>query len=138
MDLPEGFERQEHEVNGTRISAVVGGSGPPVVLLHGWPQTSRAWRHQLAPLAVLGYTVVASDLRGTGGSARAADGYDEDNQVEDVRQLIRALGLGPGVRLVGHDIGGWSRSPTRKPALRRSSGWCCSSWRSRASVWSRP
>lgn len=106
MDLPEGFERQEHEVNGTRISAVVGGSGPPVVLLHGWPQTSRAWRHQLAPLAVLGYTVVASDLRGTGGSARAADGYDKDNQVEDVRQLIRALGLGPGVRLVGHDIGG--------------------------------
>lgn len=106
MDLPDGFGRQQHQVNGTRISAVVGGSGPPVALLHGWPQTCRAWRHQLAPLAEAGYTVIAPDLRGTGRSGRAADGYDKDNQSEDLRQLLQVLGFGARLRLVGHDIGG--------------------------------
>jgi pimeloyl-ACP methyl ester carboxylesterase len=77
-----------------------------VVFLHGWPQTARSWRLILPSLAAQGYTVIAPDLRGTGQSARAEDGYQKDNQAEDMRQLLRVLGLGPRVRVVGHGIGG--------------------------------
>lgn len=104
--LPDGFSRHEAEVNGTTLSYLIGGAGQPIVLLHGWPQTALSWRPVLRPLADLGYTVVAPDLRGTGQSSRAESGYDKDNQAEDVRALIDLLDLGPHLRLVGHDIGG--------------------------------
>ncbi|MER7789420.1 alpha/beta hydrolase [Streptomyces sp. NPDC097640] len=94
------------EVNGTLMHSVMGGTGRPVVLLHGWPQTWRAWRHLLRPLADLGYTVLAPDLRGTGGSAFAETGYAKDDQARDVHQLLQDLGLHGPVRMVGHDIGG--------------------------------
>ncbi|MFD4542701.1 alpha/beta fold hydrolase [Streptomyces bauhiniae] len=103
--LPSGFARRSADVNGTQLSYLYGGSGPAVVLLHGWPQTSLAWRYVLEPLASSGYTVVAPDLRGLGHSAHAESGYDKDNQSEDIRQLLHSLGLGPQVRVVGHDIG---------------------------------
>lgn len=106
MTLPSGFERRSAEVNDTRLSYLIGGTGPPVLLLHGWPQTAWAWRDVLASLASSGYTVIAPDLRGLGHSAHAKSGYDKDNQSEDVRQLLQSLGLGPQVRIVGHDIGG--------------------------------
>ncbi|MGX5185408.1 alpha/beta fold hydrolase [Streptomyces avermitilis] len=105
-DLPEGFTQVVREVNGTLIHSVMGGAGEPVVLLHGWPQTWREWRYMLRPLADLGYIVVAPDLRGTGGSAVTAAGYDKDNQARDVHELLQALGLTGPVRIVGHDIGG--------------------------------
>ncbi|MFJ8025737.1 alpha/beta fold hydrolase [Streptomyces sp. NPDC096311] len=105
-DLPEGFSQVVREVNGTLIHSVIGGAGEPVVLLHGWPQTWREWRHILRPLADMGYTVVAPDLRGTGGSAVAETGYDKDTQARDVHELLQSLGLNGPVRLVGHDIGG--------------------------------
>ncbi|MFF3663841.1 alpha/beta fold hydrolase [Streptomyces olivochromogenes] len=105
-DLPEGFTQVVREVNGTLIHSVVGGEGEPVVLLHGWPQTWREWRYMLRPLADLGYTVVAPDLRGTGGSAVTETGYDKDNQARDVHELLQALALTGPVRMVGHDIGG--------------------------------
>ncbi|WP_411978322.1 alpha/beta fold hydrolase [Streptomyces scopuliridis] len=105
-DLPEGFTQVVREVNGTLIHSVVGGAGEPVVLLHGWPQTWREWRYMLRPLADLGYTVIAPDLRGTGGSAVTEAGYDRDNQARDVHELLQALGLTGPVRMVGHDIGG--------------------------------
>ncbi|MFJ8186558.1 alpha/beta fold hydrolase [Streptomyces sp. NPDC096105] len=80
--------------------------GEPVLLLHGWPQTWRSWRHLMRPLADQGYTVIAPDLRGTGDSAHAEGGYSKDNQAKDMRQLLAALGVTGPVRLVGHDIGG--------------------------------
>jgi pimeloyl-ACP methyl ester carboxylesterase len=112
--LQAGLARHDATVNGTRLSYLIGGTGEPVVLLHGWPQTARSWRLVLPSLAALGYTVIAPDLRGTGQSARAGDGYEKDNQAEDMRQLLRVLGLGPRARVVGHDIGGmiafsWAR-----------------------------
>ncbi|GAB7032488.1 alpha/beta hydrolase [Streptomyces sp. NPDC021749] len=94
------------EVNGTLMHSVLGGTGPPVVLLPGWPQTWRAWRHLLRPLADLGYTVLAPDLRGTGGSAFAETGYAKDDQAHDVHQLLQDVGLHEPVRMIGHDIGG--------------------------------
>lgn len=104
--LPAGFTRHETHVNDTTLSYLIGGEGPTLVLLHGWPQTALAWRHVLAPLARLGFTVVAPDLRGLGQSARAQSGYDKDTQADDLHGLLAALRLSGDLRLVGHDIGG--------------------------------
>lgn len=104
-ELPPGFRRGSSLVGGTRLSYLVGGRGPTVVLLHGWPQTAMAWREVLEPLARRGFTVLAPDLRGTGDSDRATDGYAKDDQAEDVRGLVEQLGLTSGVTVVGHDIG---------------------------------
>jgi pimeloyl-ACP methyl ester carboxylesterase len=102
--LPPGFEIRTAHANGVRLSAAVGGSGPLMVLLHGWPQTGRAWATVMPALAE-DHTVLVPDLRGSGGSERPAGGYSKINQADDVRGLIAALGLaGPAV-VVGHDIG---------------------------------
>ena len=67
--LPPGFRIHGVPTNGTRLSVAVGGTGPTLVLLHGWPQTGRAWRRVLPALA-RDHTVVVPDLRGTGASER--------------------------------------------------------------------
>lgn len=102
--LPHGFTVHEVDTNGVRISTAVGGAGPTVVLLHGWPQTSRTWRHVMPRLAEQ-YTVVAPDLRGAGASQRPNDGYSKTNQAKDMRGLLRSLGLHGPSAVVGHDIG---------------------------------
>lgn len=103
--LPAGFELRQEHVNGIELSAALGGTGPTLVLLHGWPQTNRAWRLVMPQLAET-HTVVAPDLRGAGASELASDGYSKTNQAEDIRQLLQQLGLdGPAV-VIGHDIGG--------------------------------
>lgn len=104
--LPDGFERRTVEVDGAHLSVTVGGAGAPVLLLHGWPQTSDAWRPVMAPLAAQGWRVIVPDLRGTGESERTANGYAKDDQAEDVRRLLEQLDATTPVRLVGHDIGG--------------------------------
>ena len=61
------------EVNGVRLHYARRGSGPLVVLIHGWPECWYSWRHQLASLAEAGYLAVAPDMRGFGQSARPAE-----------------------------------------------------------------
>jgi pimeloyl-ACP methyl ester carboxylesterase len=101
---PPGFEIRTVDTNGVRLSAAVGGRGPLVVLLHGWPQTGRAWA-KIMPALAEHHTVLVPDLRGTGASERPAGGYTKANQAGDMRGLVTALGLtGPAV-VVGHDIG---------------------------------
>ncbi|MDL5158274.1 alpha/beta fold hydrolase [Actinomycetospora termitidis] len=105
--VPAGFTRDRLTTNGTTLSVLHGGrtGGPVIVLLHGWPQTGRAWRHVMGPLAQR-YTVVVPDLRGAGDSDRPLEGYRKIDQADDVRGVLEALGLaGPSV-VVGHDIGG--------------------------------
>lgn len=92
-------------VNGLRMHCQVAGDGPPVVLLHGWPQTSHCWRFIQPALVAAGYTVLAPDLRGYGQTDKATDGYDKRTMAEDIRALAAAFGFGQ-VRLVGHDRGG--------------------------------
>ncbi|NMO54744.1 alpha/beta hydrolase [Actinoplanes sp. TBRC 11911] len=83
---------------------VIGGTGPTLVVLHGYPETSYAW---FAVLPLLGrhYTIVAPDLRGAGGSGAPPDGYDKVTMAMDVHALLATLGRTQEVNLVGHDIG---------------------------------
>lgn len=93
-----------------RLSAVAmhyltAGSGDPVVLLHGWPQTSHAWR-RVIPLLARRHRVIAPDLRGLGDTSRPQDGYDARTVAADVAELVtQQLGI-EQFHLVGHDWGG--------------------------------
>jgi len=91
------------QVNGTRLHYVTAGEGPPVMLLHGWPQTWYEWRHVIDLLADE-YQVVAPDLRGFGYSAKPAAGYDADTMAADLAALADHLGL-RDVTVLGHDWG---------------------------------
>lgn len=82
------------------------GTGPLVLLLHGFPDTAHTWEHQMPALAAAGYRVVAPFLRGYHPSAIPADGYyDKATLANDVAALIRSLGGGRPVHLVGQDWG---------------------------------
>ena len=106
----EGFERRTVEVGeGISIACVTAGSGSPVLLLHGYPQTRAMWA-QIAPrLVEAGYSVVCADLRGYGESAKPRSLPDRSNysfraMAEDHVRLMRALGH-ERFHLVGHDRG---------------------------------
>ncbi len=79
--------------------------GPPLVLLHGWPQHWYLWRKVLGPLSAR-YRCVMPDLRGFGWSDAPAQGYEKDELACDVLAVLDALGLGR-VRLLAHDWGAW-------------------------------
>ena len=99
----QGVDEKSASVNGVRISYRVAGSGPVVVLLHGYTQTSHMWL-PLIPQLATSHTVIAPDLRGIGNSERTAGGYDKKTMAQDIRELVRQLGH-KEVKLVGHDIG---------------------------------
>jgi pimeloyl-ACP methyl ester carboxylesterase len=92
---------------GVTIHYVVAGSGPrTVVLLHGFPQTLRAWRHTIPLLVDAGFRVVAPDYRGAGNSSKPPSGYDKRTMASDIHRLLHEhLRLSSPVALVGHDIG---------------------------------
>ncbi len=100
----EDFEHHTAFVNGLKIHYVRAGEGPPVVLLHGWPQTWYMWRKVIPALAER-YTVIAPDLRGFGQSSKPIDGYDKRTVATDIYELVRSLGF-EKIFLVGHDFGG--------------------------------
>lgn len=100
---PATFKLQEIATNGTKLHVRVGGSGPAVVLLHGFGDTGDMW----TPLAVelaKNHRVVVPDLRGIGLSAKPEDGYEKMNQAKDIRGVLDALGIDQA-DVVGHDIG---------------------------------
>ncbi|HTD22392.1 MAG TPA: alpha/beta hydrolase [Terriglobales bacterium] len=90
-------------VNGVRLHYLVAGTGDPVVLLHGYAETSHMWRPLMAKLAST-HTVIAPDLRGAGQSATPADGYTKAAMAQDIHALVRKLGY-EHIQIVGHDIG---------------------------------
>src|SRR6185369_1031220 len=104
-----GFERQRLRVNGVEIPLVRGGRGPPLLLLHGHPQTHAIWHKIAEPLAER-FTVVATDLRGYGDSEKPPGLPDHGNyskrvMAQDQVEVMRHLGY-EDFLLVGHDRGG--------------------------------
>jgi pimeloyl-ACP methyl ester carboxylesterase/quercetin dioxygenase-like cupin family protein len=103
FDLPPGFRIHEIPTNGTTLHVRVGGSGPAVVLLHGYGETGDMWLPMARDLS-LDHTVVVPDLRGMGLSAVATTGFDKKNQARDIAGVLDALGVSHA-SLVTHDIG---------------------------------
>jgi non-heme chloroperoxidase len=82
-----------------------GGSGRPVVLIHGWPLSGESWAPQIPALTAAGYRVVCYDRRGFGRSDKPKTGYDYDTLAEDLHRVIEGLGLSE-TTLVGFSMGG--------------------------------
>ena len=101
--FPASFQTRDIATNGTTLHVRVGGSGPAVVLLHGYGETGDMWAPLAAELA-RNHRVIVPDLRGLGLSARPAAGYDKKTQGEDVAGLLDALKV-EHVDVVAHDIG---------------------------------
>jgi pimeloyl-ACP methyl ester carboxylesterase len=107
--------------NGIRLHIAEAGTGPLVLLLHGFPEFWWSWRHQLVALADAGYHVVAPDLRGYGASDKPPRGYDAPTLASDIAGLVRALGESDAV-VIGHDWGGhlaWSVAALHPAVVRR-------------------
>jgi haloacetate dehalogenase len=109
MIMFEGFERVRVEAEGANINAVRGGAGPPVLLLHGSPQTLVMW-HLVAPKLAEDFTVIAADLRGYGDSSKPESApdhepYSKRTMAEDQVAVMRHFGF-ERFALCGHDRGG--------------------------------
>src|SRR6267154_6004717 len=90
--MPSTFEaRTIASPEGATIFVRSGGSGPVIVLLHGYAETSDSWG-PLAVEPVKSYTVVVPDLRGMGRSSQPTGGYDKKTQAADIRAVVTALG----------------------------------------------
>ncbi|MFI2304537.1 alpha/beta fold hydrolase [Actinacidiphila glaucinigra] len=105
--LPDGFRRtftsRLIQAGGIRQHAVVGGDGPPLLLIHGWPQNWYAWR-MVMPALARNHTVVAVDQRGIGLTDKPRDGYDTATLANDLAALMDTLGH-ERFAVVGHDTG---------------------------------
>ena len=91
------------EVNGVRLHYLIAGKGDPIVLLHGFAETSHMWLPLIAKLSDK-HTVIAPDLRGFGQSSAPSDGYTKAAMAQDIHALVKSLKY-DRIRLVGHDIG---------------------------------
>ena len=104
----EGFEQRQVQTSGTTINCVVGGSGPPLLLLHGYPQTHVMW-HKVAPRLAEDFTVVAADLRGYGDSGKPNrdpehHSYSKRAMALDQAEVMQSLGF-DSFLLASHDRG---------------------------------
>lgn len=101
--FPAGFKEEDIQSQGATIHVRVGGSGPAVLLLHGFGDTGDMWAPLAAKLAP-SHTVIVPDLRGMGLSSHPADGYEKTTQAEDMANVLDSLKV-EKVALVTHDIG---------------------------------
>lgn len=114
------WTHRDVSANGARFHVVDAGSGPAVLLLHGFPTFWWTWRRQLTALADAGYRAIAMDLRGYGGSDHPPEGYDPRTLAADVAGVIRSLGI-PDAVIVGHGWGGlvaWSTAVLEPEVVR--------------------
>jgi haloacetate dehalogenase len=107
-DFFPGFERRRIATSGAEINLVTGGSGPPLLLLHGYPQTHVMWR-KVAPRLAQDFTLVIPDLRGYGDSSKPPSTpnhavYSKRALAQDQVETMRALGF-ERFRVAGHDRG---------------------------------
>ena len=122
--LPEGFTDvfKSHRIDTGKIGlhAVIGGSGEPLLLHIGWPQSWFAWRYLMLPLS-RHFTVIAVDPRGFGLSDRPADGFDVNTLADDMFGLMDTLGHEHFI-MAGHDVGlmvGYAMAAMRPERIRR-------------------
>jgi pimeloyl-ACP methyl ester carboxylesterase len=107
--------------NGIALHVVEAGSGPLVLLLHGFPTFWWTWQRQLTDLAAAGFRAVAVDLRGYGASDKPPRGYDATTLAADIASLVTALGESTAV-LAGNDLGGllaWTVAAHQPQVVRR-------------------
>ena len=106
-NLPAGFTdtftSRYIDTGELRLHAVIGGEGPPLLLVHGWPENWYAWR-MVMPTLARDFEVIAVDQRGIGLSDKPQDGYDTGTLADDLVALMDALGH-ERFALVGHDTG---------------------------------
>lgn len=100
---PANFKNAYATVNGIKIHYVIGGTGDPLVLVHGFGQNWYMW-NRLLPELSKHFTVIAPDLRGVGESDKPASGYDKKTMASDIHELVKKLGY-KNINLAGHDIG---------------------------------
>lgn len=106
MPEVEGVQhRWVHVAGGLRMHVAEAGEGPPLLLLHGWPQHWWMWRNVIPALAQ-SHRVVCADLRGHGWTDAPPTGYAKERMASDVIALLDALGI-ERVGVMGHDWGGW-------------------------------
>jgi pimeloyl-ACP methyl ester carboxylesterase len=101
-----GVEHRYVEARGLRVHLAEAGDGPPLVLLHGWPQHWYAWRRLIPELSAR-YRVICPDLRGHGWTGAPPGTYEKEELASDLLAVLDALGL-PRVRLAGHDWGAFA------------------------------
>ena len=107
-DFFPGFKQISIKTSGATINGVMGGSGPPLLLLHGYPQSHLEW-HKIAPMLTKNYTVVATDLRGYGDSSIPEDGinhfgYSKRATAQDQVEVMEQLGF-KSFNVAAHDRG---------------------------------
>lgn len=102
-EFSKTFTSRYIEANGIRQHAVIGGDGPPLLLVHGWPQNWYAWR-LIMPSLAQDFTVIAVDQRGTGLTDKPQDGYDSATVAKDLVALMDVLGY-QQFAVVGQDTG---------------------------------
>ncbi|MFP5462994.1 MAG: alpha/beta fold hydrolase [Gammaproteobacteria bacterium] len=113
--------------NGIKLRAAVAGSGPLVLMVHGFPEGWYSWRHQIGPVAEAGFTACAIDVRGYGGSDRPPEvaDYSLEKITADLAGVIEALSPDGTAVLVGHDWGApivWNTALTRPDRVRAVAG----------------
>jgi pimeloyl-ACP methyl ester carboxylesterase len=102
-EFAKTFESRFIHANGIRQHVVIGGDGPPLLLVHGWPENWYAWRF-LMPTLARDFTVIAVDQRGIGLTEQSQDGYDSGTLARDLIGVMDALGH-ERFAVVGHDTG---------------------------------
>ncbi len=125
----DGFKISKVQTAGANINVVSGGQGPPVLLLHGNPQTHVMW-HKIAPRLAREFTVIAADLRGYGDSSKPADGenhsnYSKRSMALDQMEVMSHFGF-EKFAVVGHDRGGRVGHRLALDHLAGSLSWRCS------------
>ena len=104
--MTHGFKTKTFTLNDINIYTAEHGEGPLVIMVHGWPESWYSWRHQIKPIAELGYKVLAIDVRGYGQSSKpnAVEKYDMLSLVGDIIGIIKEENVENAI-LIGHDWG---------------------------------
>ncbi len=115
------------DVGEVSLRCAIEGTGPLVVMVHGFPESWYSWRHQIGPIAAAGFTACAIDVRGYGGSDKPqpVDAYAMERLTGDVAGLVEALTPGEPAVLIGHDWGApivWNTALTRPASVRAVAG----------------